>query len=242
MGTYPVQALIFDFDGLMVDTESPALQSWRLIYADYGQSLDMQQWERGVGSAEGFDPLAHLATLMAQHRPDYPFDLATVREQHAIVKARLNAGLPLLPGVLDMLNAAATLRLPCAVASSSNNGWVQGWLAHFKLLDRFRCIRTADDVALTKPAPDLFLAAAACLRTAPAACVVFEDSPNGIRAARAAGMRCVAVPNAVTRHLTLPPATLTLEGLHTTPLADLLVRLETIPPPAPPQAERGLAI
>ena len=84
---------------------------------------------------------------------------------------------------------------------------------------------TREDVEHVKPAPDLFLLAAARLGVPPAACVVFEDSPNGIRAARAAGMRCVAVPNALTRALTLPGADLVVGSLAEAGLADLLCRL-----------------
>ena len=87
-------------------------------------------------------------------------------------------------------------------------------------------MRTADDVALTKPAPDLFLSAASCLGVPPAQCLVFEDSPNGIRAARAAGMRCVAVPGAITGQLALPPADLVIAKLDALPLAEILAAVE----------------
>ncbi len=110
MGTYPVQALIFD--GLMVNTATPALQSWQLIYDQYEQSHDFQQWQHAVGSAADCDPLTHLAALVAQQHPARPFDTA-VGQQREARKHRLNAALPLLPSGLAMLRAAATLRLPC---------------------------------------------------------------------------------------------------------------------------------
>jgi beta-phosphoglucomutase-like phosphatase (HAD superfamily) len=100
-----------------------------------------------------------------------------------------------------------------------------GWLRQHSIEAAFVCIRTADDVALTKPAPDLFLSAAACLDVLPEHCLVFEDSPNGILAARAAGIRCVAVPGTITRQIALPPADLLIESLDALPLADILARV-----------------
>jgi beta-phosphoglucomutase-like phosphatase (HAD superfamily) len=111
------------------------------------------------------------------------------------------------------------------VASSSDREWVEGWLYQHEIYGEFVCVRTANDVALTKPAPDLFLAAAGCLGAVPEVCLVFEDSPNGILAARAAGMRCVAVPGAITSRLALPPADMLLPSLDALPLADILARL-----------------
>jgi beta-phosphoglucomutase-like phosphatase (HAD superfamily) len=102
---------------------------------------------------------------------------------------------------------------------------VLGWLRHHGIESTFACIRTADDVLRTKPAPDLFLSAAACLGLPPNSCLVFEDSPNGILAAHAAGMRCVAVPGAITRRLALPSADLLIESLDALPLADILARV-----------------
>jgi len=99
---------------------------------------------------------------------------------------------------------------------------VLGWLQHHGIEAGFNCIRTSDDVRRTKPAPDLFLSAAVCLGVPPDRCLVFEDSPNGILAARAAGMHCVVVPGAITRRLTLPPADLLIASLDALPLADIL--------------------
>ena len=215
-----IQALIFDFDGLLVDTETPAFESWRALYAEYGQELTLEQWQGALGTSHGFDALAHLASLATQ-----PFDQPALLERRMAAKHALSAEQPLLPGVREMLGQAAALELPCAVASSSSRDWVLGWLRHHGIEAAFACIRTADDVALTKPAPDLFLSAAACLKAPPGACLVFEDSPNGILAARAAGMRCVAVPGAITRQIVLPSADLLLESLDALPLAEILARV-----------------
>lgn len=214
---YKIAALIFDFDGLLVDTETPAFESWRTLYAEHGYDLTLDLWKDSLGTSHGFDPLAHLATLLGQSL-DRDGLLARRMER----KRTLSAEQPLLPGARAILDQARTIGLPCAVASSSDRAWVEGWLRLHNIIDYFICLRTADDVALTKPAPDLFLGAAACLGVEPAACLVFEDSPNGILAARAAGMRCVAVPGAITRQLLMPSADLVLDSLDAVPLAEII--------------------
>ena len=214
-----IEALIFDFDGLILDTETPALESWRSIYAEYGHDLTLELWKEalGRGTGQGFDALAHLATLVQD-----PLDRDAILLDRTARKQALCEALSVLPGVRELLDEARVLGLPCAVASSSGRAWVEGWLQRHGLYGAFTCIRTADDVAATKPAPDLFLSAAACLEVAPAACLVFEDSPNGVLAARAAGMRCVAVPCAITAQMPMPLVDLLLPSLDALPLADIL--------------------
>jgi beta-phosphoglucomutase-like phosphatase (HAD superfamily) len=111
--------------------------------------------------------------------------------------------------------------LKTAVASSSQAAWVRPWLERHDLLDAFDAVCTRDDVVAVKPAPDLFLLAAQRLGVPPESCLVFEDSPNGLRAARAAGMWAVAVPNALTGPLELPPHDLALASLAARTLASL---------------------
>jgi HAD superfamily hydrolase (TIGR01509 family) len=212
-----IQALIFDFDGLLVDTETPAFESWQAIYAEHGHELSLDLWQGALGTNQGFDALAHLARLSAQ-----PIDRPALLARRQAAKHALSAAQPLLPGVHEILSQARELGLPCAVASSSSREWVVGWLRFHGIDDQFACIRTADDVAATKPAPDLFLSAAACLGAPPERCLVLEDSPNGILAARAAGMPCVLVPGAITRQLALPDADLVIDSLDALPLAEIL--------------------
>ena len=108
------------------------------------------------------------------------------------------------------------------MASSSSCGWVEGWLRRHGIRDLLDVVVARDDVTRVKPDPELFLLAARRLEVAPAACVVFEDSPNGMRAALAAGMRCVAVPNALTRSLERPEVDLVMASLDERPLAAVL--------------------
>lgn len=215
-----IQALLFDFDGLLVDTETPALESWQQIYAEYGYSLSLELFQHALGTSQGFNALDHLEALLG-----HPVDRTAVAAQRRAIKSALSKNQPLLPGVETILTEARTLGLPCAVASSSDRNWVEGWLAFHHIRHFFACVRTADDVSHTKPAPDLFLSAAACLNIDPAHCLVFEDSPNGILAARAAGMGCVVVPGAVTQCLALPAGDLILPSLHALPLNDIFAHL-----------------
>lgn len=215
-----IQGLLFDFDGLLVDTETPAFESWQSIYAEYGQELSLDVWKEALGTMHGFDALKHLATLAV-------IDSAAIAARRQEMKHALSSKQPLLPGVRTILDQAHELSLRCAVASSSSREWVEGWLTHHTIQTDFICVRTANDVTRTKPAPDLFLSAADCLQIAPEHCLVFEDSPNGLLAARAAGMRVVAVPGAISRQISLPPADLVIERLDSMPLATILERVRS---------------
>src|SRR5262245_1852691 len=149
-----ITALIFDFDGLLVDTETPAFESWRAIYAEYGHELTLDVWKDALGTSYGFDGHTHLAALIGQ-----PIDRDRMLARRRARKHILSQGQPLLPGAREILDQARELGLPCAVASSSDRPWVVGWLDLHNITTAFVCIRTAEDVALTKPAPDLFLSA-----------------------------------------------------------------------------------
>jgi beta-phosphoglucomutase-like phosphatase (HAD superfamily) len=112
------------------------------------------------------------------------------------------------------------------VASSSTRDWVGGHLARLGILNRFECVRCRDDVAKAKPAPDLYIAVLECLGVSAADAVAIEDSPNGVIAAKRAGMRCVAIPNTITASLDLSQADLLLRALSDLTLAELLHRLD----------------
>jgi HAD superfamily hydrolase (TIGR01509 family) len=212
-------AVIFDFDGTIVDTETPEFEEWRAVFRARGHDLLLDVWQHSLGTVGAYDPCAHLAELGGP-----PFDGDALRQEVAARHHARCASQPLLDGVVDRIREARVARLGTAVASSSPSRWVEGWLERHAIRDLFDAVCTADEVARVKPAPDLFLLAAQRLRAAPAACVVFEDSPNGIRAARAAGMPCVAIPNPLTRQLPLD-ADLVVESLAGHPLAEILALL-----------------
>ena len=215
-----IAAVVLDFDGLIVDTETPIFEAWLGAYRRRGRSLGLDEWQHTLGTQGGFDPLEHLDALLGGAL-DREAVLAEVKE----ATARGCDGQPLLPGVGALLLDAKALGLGRAVASSSSCGWVEGWLKRHGIRDLLDVVVARDDVRKVKPDPELFLLAASRLGVSPADCVVFEDSPNGMRAALAAGMRCVAVPNALTRPLERPEVNLVLDSLEDRPLGAILEAL-----------------
>lgn len=213
-----IRGLIFDFDGLIVDTESAIYQAWRELYASQGQELALAEYVRCVGSTFAqFDPIAELDARLGTV-PDWPSLL-----EHKDQRVReLHLELGPLPGVREWLREAAALELPCAVASSSSRHWVEGWLARLDLRGFFAAVITRDDVGRVKPAPDLFLSAAAALALHPQECLVLEDSRNGLLAAQAAGIRCLIVPGQVTLGSDFGGAWRVASSLAELPLASLL--------------------
>jgi HAD superfamily hydrolase (TIGR01509 family) len=213
-------AVIFDFDGLIIDSETPLFDVWASVYARHGLTLTMDSWQHALGTQGGFDPFEHLSTTLA-NTLDRDTLAAFVRDEHW----RLCGDQPLLPGVRKRLDEARALSLGRAVASSSPSAWVHPWLERHELMPLFDAVCTRDDVQRVKPAPDLFLLAAERLRVDPAVCVVFEDSPNGLRAAHTAGMKTVAIPNGLTRGLAMPAAHLVLDSMADMNMAEILSRL-----------------
>lgn len=213
-----INALVFDFDGLMVDTESPAFQAWQELYREYGQELPLARWAEVLGgSGSEWDPCAHLADLTGQN-----LDLDELRARRWQRKHDLSTNLPLLAGVIDMIDAAKRRGLRIAVASSSGRAWVRGHLDRLAVSRHFDAIVTAEDVARVKPDPALYLTAVSRLGVAPHEAIALEDSPNGVLAAKRAGLFAIAIPNALTGQLPLDHADLRLVSLAEMPLDDLL--------------------
>jgi HAD superfamily hydrolase (TIGR01509 family) len=218
-----IRALIFDFDGLILDTEMPAFQAWQELYAEQGCSLSIVEWADHIGTAmDAFDPCGELET-----RLERPLDCEAIRLKYRQREHELLDGQVVLPGVEDYLADARCLRLKLAIASSSDCAWVTGHLARLGLRHHFDAIKGAEDVEKAKPDPDLYLAALDALKTPAHQAVALEDSPNGVRAAQAAGLFCVAVPNMLTRLLDLHHADLVLPSLANMPLENLLAEVET---------------
>ncbi len=205
-------ALIFDFDGLILDTETVTYETVSEIFVEHGEVLDLAWWHSILGN--GGHP--HWSEVLAQQL-GRPVDREALTALRAERRTTILDALPVCAGVVDLLDAAEAGDVPTAVASSSPSDWVDGHLTRLGLRDRFRRVVTRDDVggdgARTKPAPDLFLLAARALGVAPARCVVLEDSPNGVAAARAAGMTVVAVPGPMTATLDFGAADLVVPSL-----------------------------
>jgi HAD superfamily hydrolase (TIGR01509 family) len=218
-----IRALVFDFDGLILETETPSYQSWAEIYREHGHELPMDRWHGFIGSDTGFDPAGHLAALVGEG-----FDREATQARRDTRKSELIAALDVMVGVREYIADARRLGLRLAVASSSSRAWVLGHVERLGIGAEWDAVRTRDDVARTKPAPDLYLAAVDALGVAPQEAVAFEDSTNGIAAAKAAGLLCVAVPNALTAGMDLTQADVRLASLAETPLERLLAVLSAL--------------
>jgi HAD superfamily hydrolase (TIGR01509 family) len=219
-----IRALVFDFDGLILETETPAYETWAEIYKEHGHELPLDRWFDYIGREGGFfDAADHLAALLGEG-----FDREAARKRRDAKKTALVDALDVMVGVREYVAEAKRLGLRLAVASSSSRKWVLGHLERLRLQAEWDAVLTRDDVARTKPAPDLYLGAVKALGVAPQEAVAFEDSRNGIAAAKDAGLLCVAVPNALTAAMDLSRADLRLGSLAETPLERLLAVLSAL--------------
>jgi HAD superfamily hydrolase (TIGR01509 family) len=219
----PVRAFLFDFDGLIIDTETASRAGWEWLYREHGFELPQERWATVIGTIGApWEPMRHLEELVGA-----PLDVDELNERRRTHELSLLETEELRPGILDYLDEAAERGLRTAIVSSSSNRWIDMHLARLEHAHRWDAIVAANhDVARAKPRPDLYLEACELVGVAPAEAVAFEDSPNGVRAARAAGIFVVAVPNEVTRSLGLEEADLVLDSLADLPPAELLARLE----------------
>ena len=217
-----IRALIMDFDGLILDTEGPAFQSWEEIFESHGCSLPLSAWAAWVGgSPDMFDPYEYLEAQLGR-----AVDRESIRKKKEQREAELIAAEPILAGVEDYITDAEHLGLKLGVASCSDRKWVLGHLSRLGLRAHFDCIKCLDDVKRAKPDPELFLSVLDALDVTADEALALEDSPHGISAAQAAGIFCVAVPNPLTRQLSTDHADLRLDCLADLPLEELLLEVE----------------
>ena len=211
-----VEALVFDFDGLIIDTEHCEYVSIAEQFEHHGLRYELAHFQKFVGSAW---PTGWVDELIAATGLGLdPDELARRRRDR---RDELLADQRVLPGVLDLLAAARSAGVALAVASSSSREWVEGHLSRLELRRWFDAVLTRDDVARAKPAPDLFAAAVDALGAPAGRAVAFEDSHNGCTAAKAAGLFCVVAPNGVTRVQDFSHADMVVRSLADVDLAGL---------------------
>lgn len=216
-----MKLVIFDFDGLILDTETPDFDSWQEVYAQHGVELPLSVWADCIGAPAGvFDPVDFLERLLNTTLPRAGIVEGRRLRFHALVNAQ-----PLCVGIDTLLADCRKQGIALAVASSATRDWVEGHLERYGILNAFDCIRCIEDVKRGKPAPDLFHTVLEDLDLPPADAIVLEDSPNGVLAANRAGIYSIAVPNPVTRLLDLSHACLCVESLPDWPLARLRARV-----------------
>lgn len=205
-----IRVLILDFDGLILDTESSMRTSWLEIFEEHGLIVSEEQWASLLG-ASADPPEAY--DLLEEHLGERVNRIA-LHDRRMSRELQLLEFETVLPGVRKLISDARSAGLGLAVASSSERTWVEGLLKQHDLIEPFDAIVCAEDVAHTKPFPDLFLKALECLEVQPNEAIVFEDSQQGVKAAKSAGIFCVAVPNKVTRCLTFEEANLVVSSIE----------------------------
>ena len=218
-----IRGIIFDFDGLIVDTEWSVYQSWVELFDSFEVRLPLDQWTAIIGTSEyeHFDPYDLLEQQVGRS-----LDRKSLLKKRYDREMVLVLDQPVLPGVDDYIREAEARNLRLGIASSSDRKWVTGHLSRLGLLDHFDIVHTSDDVEHTKPDPALYRLALQSLELLPEEAIVLEDSPNGVTAAKIAGIFTVAIPNPLTACLNLGHADLKLESLAQISLADLIEEVE----------------
>jgi len=189
-------AVVFDFDGLMLDTEWTGYESTNEVFRAHGEELSLELWTSFIGTTDH----PHWSEILGEQLGEQ-VDIERWqpwRNADGLERARR---LELLEGVGELMDALMAEQVPMAVASSSRGSWVRTHLGDRALLDRFAVVCTGDDVERTKPDPALYTLACERLGVDPTRSVALEDSVIGVRAAKAAGMVAVAVPGHMTAHM-----------------------------------------
>lgn len=217
----PFRAIVFDFDGLIVDTEQPIYEAYSSIFAELGASLPLSVWKDVIGQGVGNEAaFVHLESSIGRE-----VDREAIRAEARARRRDVTLKLPPRDGAAELIAEAKDAGLTLAVASSSTHAWVDWHLDRLGLLPSFDAVCTRDDVGEPKPSPAVYCLALECLRMQPHEAFAIEDSPHGVTAAKAAGLRCVAAPNPLTANMDLRHADCVLPSLAGVSLSDVVAGL-----------------
>lgn len=209
-----IRALVFDFDGLIVDTETPLIDAYAAVHAAHGVAFDRTLFIRNVGHADyGFDPW---------HGFSPHADRAALELERRACKDKLMLSQPVLPGIVTLLDAARVKQLRVGLASNSEHAWVEPHLRRLGLHDRFEFFACREDAVAPKPEPDLYKLVLNHFGLRGHEAIAFEDSHTGCLAAKRANLHVVAVPNTSTAHHDFSPAKLRLNSMADAVLDNLL--------------------
>ena len=203
-----IQAVVFDMDGLMIDSEPLHKEVWQVTLRHFGYELDEALFAQLVGLRTRED-----AVLLREHFRLPVMAEVLARQRNDLFLASLPGRVKPMPGLRELIAQVRVRRLRSAVATSGERRYVDAVVRELNLDGVFDAIAVAEDVERGKPAPDVYLLSARRLGLPPAQCLALEDAPNGVLAAKAAGMRCVAVPNETTCSLDLSAADASLPSL-----------------------------
>jgi len=198
-----VRAAIFDLDGVIISSKVAEYESWRRVFRVFNSNLTLQQWVKIIDSPDGvFDP----ATVLRQKCKIELLANGQIETMRTNLYESLRRELVALPGIVGLIKECTSMDLMLGVASNGDHTKVMYHLGRLKLLRYFHVIKCRDDVRNKKPAPDIYMATVRDLGVNPGTVVVFEDSPPGITAAKAAGLYCIGCPNKITKYLDLSEA------------------------------------
>jgi HAD superfamily hydrolase (TIGR01509 family) len=218
-----MKAIIFDFDGTIVDTEQSELAAWQHIYAEHELNLPHELWKHRIGTApENFDPFKHLQTLLPAK-----LERQTILQRRREKYLELVAVLTPLPGVLNWIEAAHRLKIRMCIATASRRVPVIGFLEQLGFSHYFETVISRDDVTHIKPHPEAYLTALTSMGLTAADAIAIEDSPNGATAAIAAGLRTIIVPSSATAGMPFPKAYRLLASLEEITLEEFLAELKS---------------
>jgi beta-phosphoglucomutase-like phosphatase (HAD superfamily) len=231
-----VEAIVFDFDGLILDTEEPEFLAWRQVWSEAGQELTLEEWSRAIGTVpeqSGFHPLTELI-----QRSGRSFDEEQLRDRVRSLNRAGVAARAVSAGALSWAQEARSLGLKVAIASTSELAWIDGHLQRLAVAEWWPVVSCFDDCGTAKPDPASYRLACQKLGVEPGAALAVEDSRNGLLAAKAAGLACVVVPSPMTAHMDFSEADLMLSSLGDFSLTETLVRLGRLES-APSQSVEG---
>jgi HAD superfamily hydrolase (TIGR01509 family) len=216
-----IKALVFDFDGTILDTETQHYNAFQEMYKEHGSELPLEVWGECIGTHSGFNPYEYLEEQINKKLNHEELRIKKTERALALIKEQKP-----LPGIENYLKAAKEMGLKIGLASSSSRQWVMEHLERIGLSHYFEVIKTADDVEKVKPDPALYLKAVDELGVRPGEAIAFEDSVNGSLAAKKAGLYCVAIPNPVTRHMQFDEVDHQMESIAELELAALIQLVE----------------
>ena len=216
-----IKAVVFDFDGLIIDTETVWFDSFKEVLGRYDVEFPLEIFLPCVGTH------GTIINQYIEEKLGKNVSVTEVRQQVRECHREKMDGIGIREGVRDYLQQAKKLDLKIGLASSSSKEWIHGFLKKLDLFDYFDVIKTGDDAKKVKPDPALYLQCLDALNVSSNEVVAFEDSNNGARAAKAAGVTCVIVPNPITAGMTFDQYDLRIESMATQSLTDVLNRIAT---------------
>jgi putative hydrolase of the HAD superfamily len=217
-----IKGIVFDFDGLIIDTETPEVRVWQELFERYQVEFPFEKYAREIGNTYDSDFCVHILEELVGHE----LDKELIYQEFKKRKITLIDQEPLCPGVLDYLQSARAMKLKIGLASSAKLEWIDYHINRQGIKEYFDGIFTREDVHAPKPDPALFSLTVETFGIAPQETIAFEDSYNGVRAAKDAGLITVAVPNPITKFFDLSRADLIMDSLADLPLAELMKKFQ----------------